>query len=70
MTEGREYKVTVLDYADKDTMMKECYRLDEMLCDEWLVHDECNSIDEKLEKINEWKRKISRVENGYKNRRR
>lgn len=70
MTDVREYKITIIPEANKEDMLKEQFRLDEMLCDEWLVHEECNKIDEKLEKIDDWKRKISRVENGYKNRKR
>lgn len=68
MTDVREYKVVVLEDADEQTMLKEQFRLDEMGCDEWNVMDCCEEIYKKLEKIDDWKRKISRVENGFKNR--
>lgn len=68
MTEN--YKVSVIPEANKEMMLKECYRLDEMGCDEWLVHEDCEEIDEKLLKIDEWRRHISKCNNGYKNKRR
>lgn len=70
MTEDREYRVIILEDADKNTMLKEQYRLSEMLCDEWNVHDECDEIDKKLEALDDYHKRISRVENGFKNRKR
>ena len=58
-----------LDYADKITMMKEQYKLDNMGKDECDIHEECNMIDEKLTKIDEWYRHKSKCGCGYKNRR-
>lgn len=68
MTEVREYKVVTLPEANREMMEKEQFRLEEMGCDEWMVMDCCEEIYKKLEKIDDWKRRISRVENGYKNR--
>ena len=58
-----------LDYADKITMMKEQYKLDNMGKDEWDIHEECNMIDKKLADIDEWYRHKSKCGCGYKNRR-
>lgn len=65
-----EYKVTVLDEADRESMMREQYKLDVMGYEEWLVHEECNKIDDKLNKIDEWKRYRAKCGRGYKNRKR
>jgi hypothetical protein len=65
-----EFKVTVLPEATKKIMMGEQYKLESMGCDEWLVHEECNGIDDKLERLDDYNRRVSKCGNGYKNRRR
>lgn len=65
-----EYKVTVLDEADADTMRKEQFKLDSMGKDEWEVMEECNDIYDKLNKIDEWYRCKAKCGCGYKNRKR
>lgn len=70
MTEVREYKVVVLEDATKEDMIKSQYRLHEIGNEEWNVHDECDLIDKKLQKIDEWKRFKCKCGCGYKNRRR
>ena len=66
----REYSVVVLQEATKEMMIAEQYRLEEMQCDEWNIHDCCDEIDKKLEKIDEWRRYRAKCGCGYKNRRR
>lgn len=70
MTEVREYKVTVLEEATKEMMLKERYKLEIMGNDEWLVHEELNSIDEKLKEIDRYNRRVSKIDGGFKNRKR
>lgn len=65
-----EFRVVVLEEATKEMMMKEQYKLDNMGKDEWDIHEECNMVDEKLTKIDEWYRHKSKCGCGYKNRRR
>ena len=70
MTEVREYKVVVLEEATREMMIGEQYRLEEMACDEWNVHNDCDEIDKKLDRIDEWRRYRAKCGEGYKNRRR
>ena len=65
-----EYKITVLDEADREVMVKEQYKLDSMGKDEWEVMEECNEINDKLNKIDEWRRYKAKCGCGYKNRKR
>jgi hypothetical protein len=65
-----EFKVVILEDATREDMMREQYKLEEMGCDEWCVHDECHEIDRKLDKLNEYKKYRAKCGEGYKNRRR
>jgi len=64
MTEVREYKVVVLEEATREMMFGEQYRLEEMGCDEWGVHDKCHEIDKKLDRIDEWRRYRAKCGDG------
>lgn len=68
MTDVGEYKVVTIPEASKDDMLKEQYKFDTMGKDEWLVQEECNCISDKLEKLDDYYRRISKIKNGYKNR--
>lgn len=69
MTDVREYKVVVIPEATKEMMMKERYKLESMGSEEWLVHEELNVVDEKLKEIDRYNRRVSKIDGGFKNRR-
>lgn len=66
--EVKEYKVEVLEYADKQTMMKEQYKRIYQQGEESDIMRECDEIEIKLCDRKQWVDYKCKCNNGYKNR--